>query len=284
MLMSVGVIFLASTINNGQLKRCEILGQSVKSRYVGKSVPHRLKGVIKMVQEIVIPTYLQNQLVQAVQSQSIFQYKVLIVFAYLLNFSEVILGRFLVTTFRVFFKSFISPILLIIQRNLKVDELFSQKNEYYKYRQQRRQPVKKNKIIEKKEESFDDFLQPEIEPEIEELPPKKAESSSENIQTNENVDLINSKPPTINIDEEHAPPQPPPQPASFKTFKEDLKSLKGSKSDIEKLKSYGYNRYRFVSKHFLKRNHLLAENEEERDVSEDTNEEAAGEAEEEEEL
>ncbi len=237
-----------------------------------------------MVQEIVLPTYLQNQLVQAIQSQSIFQYKVLVVFAYLLNFSEVILGRFLVTTLRVLFKSFISPILLIIQRNLKLDELLNQKSEYYRYRQQRRQPVKKNKINEKKEESFDDFLQNEIEPEIEDLPLKKVDSSSENIQLNENVDLMNSKPPLINSDEELTPPQLPPQPASFKTFQEDLKSLKGSKTDIEKLKSYGYNRYRFVSKHFLKRNHLLAEDVEERATNEENNEEATGEEEEEEEL
>lgn len=56
-------------------------------------------------------------------------------------------------------------------------------------------------------------------------------------------------------------------PESFKTFDEDRKSVKGSKGDIDKLRQYGYNRYRYVSHEFRKRNHLIPDLERVQQVS-----------------
>ena len=42
----------------------------------------------------------------------------------------------------------------------------------------------------------------------------------------------------------------------YKTVLEDTKSSKGSENDIYMLKTHGYNKYRFVSRGFIKRNKL----------------------------
>lgn len=47
-----------------------------------------------------------------------------------------------------------------------------------------------------------------------------------------------------------------------KTAKEDMKSLKGNKRDIDYLKAFGYSKHRYVSQSFIRRNHLTAEIEE----------------------
>jgi hypothetical protein len=46
-----------------------------------------------------------------------------------------------------------------------------------------------------------------------------------------------------------------------KTEQEDRKSKRGDKRDVEKVQKFGYSKYRFVSKEFLQRNHLLKEEE-----------------------
>lgn len=47
-----------------------------------------------------------------------------------------------------------------------------------------------------------------------------------------------------------------------KTAKEDMKSLKGNKRDIDYLKAFGYSKHRYVSQSFIRRNHLTVETEE----------------------
>lgn len=42
----------------------------------------------------------------------------------------------------------------------------------------------------------------------------------------------------------------------YKSAKEDKKSSKGSENDIYMLKTHGYNKYRFVSESFIRRNKL----------------------------
>lgn len=42
----------------------------------------------------------------------------------------------------------------------------------------------------------------------------------------------------------------------YKTAREDRIASKGSENDVYMLKTHGYNRYRFVSKAFIKRNKL----------------------------
>jgi hypothetical protein len=44
----------------------------------------------------------------------------------------------------------------------------------------------------------------------------------------------------------------------YKSAKEDKKSSKGSENDIYMLKTHGYNKYRFVSEAFIRRNKLKA--------------------------
>jgi hypothetical protein len=43
---------------------------------------------------------------------------------------------------------------------------------------------------------------------------------------------------------------------TFQSAQEDKKAIKGDKSDIERLNIFGYNKYRFVSKTFIRRNKL----------------------------
>ena len=43
----------------------------------------------------------------------------------------------------------------------------------------------------------------------------------------------------------------------YKTSAEDKKSSKGNENDVYMLKTHGYNKYRFVSKAFIKRNKLV---------------------------
>lgn len=45
----------------------------------------------------------------------------------------------------------------------------------------------------------------------------------------------------------------------YKSFVDDRKATKGNEKDIYMLKTHGYDKYRFVSKAFIKRNKLKAE-------------------------
>ena len=45
--------------------------------------------------------------------------------------------------------------------------------------------------------------------------------------------------------------------STYSRFMDDKKPTIGTKSDLEKLKAFGYNKYRYLSKSFLKRNNLL---------------------------
>lgn len=54
-----------------------------------------------------------------------------------------------------------------------------------------------------------------------------------------------------------------------KSVKEDKKSLKGDRRDIDRLMNHGYQKHRFVSKEFLQRNNLVSDND---DMSRDETE------------
>jgi len=45
---------------------------------------------------------------------------------------------------------------------------------------------------------------------------------------------------------------------TIQTSQDDRKAIKGDKRDIDKLRLFGYNKHRFVSKHFLVRNKLIS--------------------------
>ena len=49
------------------------------------------------------------------------------------------------------------------------------------------------------------------------------------------------------------------QTKKFSHFSDDRKASKGTENDVYMLKTHGYNKFRFVSKDFLKRNKLKSE-------------------------
>ena len=67
---------------------------------------------------------------------------------------------------------------------------------------------------------------------------------------------------TITIDEETKGQPPAPTVLStYSRFMDDKRPTIGTKSDLDKLKAFGYDKYRYLSKSFLKRNHLLQKKE-----------------------
>jgi hypothetical protein len=97
-----------------------------------------------------------------------------------------------------------------------------------------------------KEESFDDFLDEPIANNDERSNDRNNSSDSSQQQQDSNSDV----PRLI--------PEMGEQSKGFKTFHEDIKSLKGSQTDIDKLYKFGYNKYRYVSNYFITKNKLLS--------------------------
>jgi len=70
-------------------------------------------------------------------------------------------------------------------------------------------------------------------------------------------------------------------PEQYKTFVDDRKSSKGDENDMYMLKTHGFNKYRHLSKSFMKRNNLIGakegrakmENEEEEEEEEEEEQE-----------
>jgi hypothetical protein len=86
------------------------------------------------------------------------------------------------------------------------------------------------------------------------LVPKPAEGETEDALSGE-VTEESADTPTFNIDHtlfHHVDPAI----STYSSREDDRKSKKGKLSDIEKLRRNGYNRYRFVSRSFVKRNGL----------------------------
>ena len=67
---------------------------------------------------------------------------------------------------------------------------------------------------------------------------------------------------TTTMDEEtKGQPLAPTVLSTYSRFMDDKRPTIGTKSDLDKLKAFGYDKYRYLSKSFLKRNHLLSKKE-----------------------
>jgi hypothetical protein len=185
---------------------------------------------------VFIPALLNQTIISAIQNNEIIKYKFLILSVYYFNFMSNFLGPVLTKAATISYKLIISPVLSYVSSKIKVNDLLNKINQY----SQRKATQTRRKKIPKKDESYDDLLNLGSDP----VEPPPLPSGSINSQ--ERLDEIAREMQSRKQD----------MSSSYKSYQEDMKSLKGSQNDIEKLKLYGYNKYRFVSDDFLVRNSL----------------------------
>ena len=180
------------------------------------------------MKEVIIPQFLNQTIISAINNHDFLNYDICILSLYSLNFISVFLGDFILKGVSFLYQLTLAPIALSIKKNIESSKIFSVQRKNI-------QKIRKKSLVDV--ESFDDLLN---------LEPQPIQDPFDEINSISEVDINRKK-------DESSSFYTTDVSKTVQDYRDDLKSLKGSKSDIDKLKKFGYNKHRFVSKSFVKR-------------------------------
>jgi methyl-accepting chemotaxis protein len=200
------------------------------------------------MKDVIIPSFIQQAMNYTLKHEQFFRYQSLVFSVYVINIIRM-LGEVISKIIFILYRVLLEPAVTAVIAFVKNSTLFSDTSASWRKKrklQHQREKLRKQQLAFQ-EESFDDFLN-FVEEEASVI--KQGNTTAEN----QSASISNVTGDVSRISDSVTTSR-----RTYKSFKEDLKSLKGTKQDIEKLKLFGYHKYRYVSKEFLARNKLKKE-------------------------